>query len=159
MTGDAELEPVPGAAKKREAWRRRQETNFAILHTLEELSAPAFCWPREPLAIGIFWDLWQLLDGEYAVEEIRNFLRWYCGSANYLEAVAAGRVRIALDGTPTAPPTEEHRADARQRLAARAVATAASGRQPITRKSGVGRSEYVESTTGASIHGGAAHGG
>ena len=119
MTGYAEPEPVPGAAKKREAWRRRQETNFAILRTLEELSAPAFCWPREPLAIGIFWDLWQLLEGEYEPHEIAHFLGWYCSTYHYLEAVAAGRVRVALDGTATEPPTEEHRADARQRLAAR----------------------------------------
>jgi sRNA-binding protein len=97
---------------------RKRDTSFAILRILEDVS-PAFCWPRAPLAIGIDSDLQELLVDEYKPHQIQHFLRWYCGTHDYLEAVAAGCMRLALDGTPTEPPTDEHRADARQRLDAR----------------------------------------
>lgn len=72
--------------------------------------------------IGIFWDVWALLDGGYDPHEIRDFLSWYCGDSHYFEAVAAGRTRLALDGTPTEPPTDEQCAFERQRLSHRSSA-------------------------------------
>lgn len=52
-------------------------------------------------------------------------LRRWCLSRAYVEAVAAGRVRVDLDGRPVEAPAVEHQAQARARLETEGTATAA----------------------------------
>jgi sRNA-binding protein len=81
----------------------------------------AFAEARKPLAIGIDEEI---IAAYGAVGGARrpyfDALRWWCGSDQYLEAVAQpGSLRHGLDGVPVGPVSDEHRAAAVTRLAER----------------------------------------
>jgi len=85
---------------------------------------------RQPLKVGIYADLVALLDGAVAPAELSTGLRWYCGAAGYLRAIAAGHPRIDLDGTAVGVVTPEQAAAAKQMLLLRAQRAAARAAKP-----------------------------
>lgn len=81
----------------------------------------------QPLAVGIRALLAEACaaDPEADAPAVLWALRRWCLARAYLEAVAAGRPRVNLDGQPAEAPAIEHQAQARARLDTEGAATAA----------------------------------
>lgn len=81
----------------------------------------------QPLAVGIRAPLAEACasDPEADAPAVLWALRRWCLARAYLEAVAAGRARVNLDGQPAEAPAVEHQTQARARLDTEGAATAA----------------------------------
>lgn len=81
----------------------------------------------QPLAVGIRAPLAEACaaDPEADAPAVLWALRRWCLARAYLEAIAAGRARVDLDGQPAEAPAVEHQAQARARLDTEGAATAA----------------------------------
>jgi sRNA-binding protein len=62
-----------------------------------------------PLAIGIHYEIIELLDGVFDRAAISDFLRWWVHQPKYLAALARGDARRGLDGEVVAEVDYEHR--------------------------------------------------
>jgi sRNA-binding protein len=62
--------------------------------------------------------LCELLSPEFKPADIRVFLHAWTSGPRYLKAVARGELRRYLDGSPAGLPEPEHRAAAKERVAA-----------------------------------------
>jgi hypothetical protein len=103
---------------KRDAERAAAEAADAEMEALlRDLAPKAFADPPSPLAIGIYGPLAELLDGEFDGAAIARFLRLWTRRPAYLRAVAAGEMRLDLDGHPTVAPEQSHRNGAIDMLA------------------------------------------
>lgn len=71
--------------------------------------------PKRPLAIGICSDL-RLAVPDLSGRSIRLFLRDYATGMTYLQAIAAGGPRYALDGTVKGEVSEQAKEIARNRI-------------------------------------------
>jgi ProQ/FINO family len=104
------------------AWNRLREQQWlsapARLETLlRELAPTVFSDEPTPLCIGIHQALIELLAGEFDQRTINRFLRGWTRRPAYLQALAAGTVRVDLNGCPTTAPTDADREFAARRLA------------------------------------------
>lgn len=81
---------------------------------------------RPPLKVGVIKDI--LGDGSHGLPsgQVRLFLAIWTRSTAYLDSVARGRQRVAIDGTPEGEVSTVHAA-----LAAQAVAERRNGRADI----------------------------
>jgi len=103
--------------------RQRNYTEvFALLALLAEQYPGAFRHEHEspvPLAIGISAEVLAALDGAAEPWLMGLALRVYTNRADYLRClIEPGAMRHGLDGNVTKPVSEEHQADARERLTA-----------------------------------------
>jgi sRNA-binding protein len=106
----------------------------------------------QPLKIGIHEALYQALPVASRTL-VRKVLAFHCGSRRYLEALAAGGARYALDGTPAGQVTEAHRVAAALVLSRRAEKAAPGRRAGPQRAHGMAPPPTV---TGAPAAGGEA---
>lgn len=87
---------------------------------LRESYPLAFGLPTQPLKIGVRDDLVAALGLDAAdAKRLAKALQWYCRGAWYQQAIADGRQRLALDGTPCGAPTDDQVAAAKLALAER----------------------------------------
>lgn len=94
--------------EERDARRAADDAAFAGLDTLlRDLAPKVFCSPPKPLAIGIHHELIELLAGDVEALTIGRFLGRWVRHVDYLRAVAAGEMRVDLNGYPTEAPTPE----------------------------------------------------
>lgn len=111
------------SAAKRRAWREMRDRELivemvtpllvALAPTLFDRTQP------KPLAIGIATVIEQTIP-DLAPARLQVFMRWWCSRTNYLEAIAAGGVRFALDGSEAGEVSPTAIAEAIGRLAQRA---------------------------------------
>lgn len=103
--------------------KRRAERTRAFLDQLMERYPACFVWDRKtvrPLAIGIQERLREDLNRDPEWKDTPNWLvkqalARYTHAPSYLEALVAGRKRVALDGADAGEVTDEAREHARQR--------------------------------------------
>ncbi|MGD8711112.1 MAG: ProQ/FinO family protein [Ectothiorhodospiraceae bacterium] len=103
--------------------RRRAEKTREFLDTLVERYSQCFTADRKavrPLAIGIQEQLKKDLANHSDLAETPNWLikqalARYTHSPAYLEAIIAGRDRVALDGSDAGPVTDTAKAHAKER--------------------------------------------
>ena len=94
----------------------------------------------QPLKIGIHEALYQALPGASRTL-VRKVLAFHCGSRRYLEALAAGGARYALDGSPSGEVTDAHRVAAVLVLSRRAEKATPSRRAGPQRTRGAASAE------------------
>jgi hypothetical protein len=98
-------------------WLERRAAERAIVDTadakiealLRDLVPVTFAEPPSPLAIGIHRDLIELLAGETDEPTIARFLRRWTRRVAYQRALAAGEMRLDLNGLSAGYPTPEQR--------------------------------------------------
>lgn len=73
--------------------------------------------PKQPLKLGIYWDLRAALPAEYDRLEICRFLTDYCSGYFYQWGLLQFSERIGLDGQPAGDVTEGHKQHAARRIA------------------------------------------
>jgi sRNA-binding protein len=124
-TAEAPAAPVKKSGRSPSKIRTRVRHFVELTPRLRELAPAAFCTPPRPLALGITDELHPLVAGA-SRSAISHAVSLWCGRTIYLEALANGGARIALDGTECGQVSDEHRDSAKQRLAARQEADAAA---------------------------------
>lgn len=96
--------------------RRRARAFGATLEALRAHYPESIGQPDRPLEIGVHRKL-RDLHPEIARYRLRGAIALHVRQRPYVEALAAGAPRRALDGTPVEPVTEEQQAHAARRLA------------------------------------------
>jgi hypothetical protein len=82
----------------------RMAQAIALIGVLRQKFPAVFSSPPAPLAIGAGKELIELFRGEVPSRVVRIALRRWTGTPPYLAAIAAGELRLNLDGTPAGEP-------------------------------------------------------
>jgi ProP effector len=94
-------------------------TAQTLIASLAELFPAAFTChqfePHKPLKLGIHEDL--VATGVVTEAEVNQALRWYCTRLMYHRAVAAGGIRVGLDGEPAGEITADEMEHAKHAVA------------------------------------------
>jgi len=86
------------------------------LAALNEWFPRAFALDRPPLKIGVYHDLAERAPAITA-KEVKEALRFHCGSPTYLYGLTVGAIRLDLDGSPAGTVTADEAANAKAMIA------------------------------------------
>jgi ProP effector len=91
--------------------QQRHQAALVLIGKLAERFPAAFAINpryRQPLKIGIHYDIAAALSDTVTPREVSDALRMYTSSSRYLKALVAGADRVDLNGMPTGTVTAEH---------------------------------------------------